>query len=83
MKDVIVQVMNWNLNQSVNENQFTTQSMIAYKKRITLKLAIPLEKGTNQTIQKVASRKELVVKINLLLLFISKILIIQQGINHL
>ena len=60
MKDVIVQVMNWNLNQSVNENQFTTQSMIAYKKRITLKLAIPLEKGTNQTIQKVVSRKGLV-----------------------
>jgi hypothetical protein len=30
-KDVIVEVMNWNLNQSINENQFTTQSMIAYK----------------------------------------------------
>jgi hypothetical protein len=30
-KDVIVEVMNWNLNQSINKNQFTTNSMIAYK----------------------------------------------------
>ena len=30
-KEVIAEVRSWNLNQSINENQFTTQSMIAYK----------------------------------------------------
>jgi hypothetical protein len=30
-KEAIVEVRNRNLNQSINENQFTTQSMIAYK----------------------------------------------------
>ncbi len=29
--EVTDEVMNWNLNLSINENQFTTQSMIAHK----------------------------------------------------